>query len=134
MKKIILSAIILFGAFFLWSWFSEKELHQPITADTIESITFWGIGNEIKATNEEIIQMVNWFNSATDIRANKHFAGSTPESGIMIKLKSGNIIGIISSGDNFEVQRNDVKKENISYWAKEPNIFELLLNLQGTNR
>jgi hypothetical protein len=131
MKKIFLFAIILIGAFFLWSWFSEKELHQLITADSVKSITFWGIGNEKQATEEEIIQIVHWFNSAGDIRANKHFAGSTPESGIIIELSSGNRIGIISSGDNFEVQRNDVKKENISYWAKEPNIFELLLNLRG---
>lgn len=136
MKKIILSAIILIGAYFLWSWLSEKELHQQITVDSVESITFWGggIGNVKQATNEEIIQMVNWFNSATDIRANKHFAGSTPESGIIIELNSGYGIYIVSSGDNFEIQRNDVKKDNISYWAKEPNIFELLLNLQGTNR
>jgi len=56
---------------------------------------------------------------------NKNFAGTTPDSGIVIKLKSGEYISIISSGKDFEIQRN-INGEEVSYWGKNKYIKSLL--------
>ncbi|MBO8169666.1 MAG: hypothetical protein H0Z35_10845 [Thermoanaerobacteraceae bacterium] len=48
------------------------------------------------------------------------------QSGIIINLKSGKRILILRSGQDFEVQRYDVRPKNISYWAKQQDIKEYL--------
>lgn len=48
------------------------------------------------------------------------------QSGIIINLKSGKRILILRSGQDFEVQRDDVRPKNISYWAKQQDIKEYL--------
>lgn len=77
------------------------------------------------ATKEEIENITKWFNSATDIRRNRRFAGTTPDAGIIIKLKSGGEISLVRSGEDFEIQR-DYGMGTVSYWVKQPDIKKLL--------
>jgi beta-lactamase regulating signal transducer with metallopeptidase domain len=112
---------------------SGRSVHQPISVGDVSSIEVWGNstgeGRE-KQTKENMEKIISWFNSATDIRENKDFLGSTPGSGIIIHLKSGERIVIINSGTDFEVQRN-TDKGRVSYWAKQPEIEILLEKLKG---
>ena len=78
------------------------------------------------ATQEEIYNIVNWFNSASGIRENKDFAGETPDSGIILNEKNGKEFRILRSGKDFEVQRYDELGNNRSYWANQKEIRTLL--------
>lgn len=114
----------------------KGQLHKQISLDEVETIILWGIKipegyNGRKATENEAKEIIEWFNSAFDISENKDFAGITPNAGIRIDLKSGEKISIFNTGKDFEVQRNDVKSKDISYWAKEQNIEQLLKDLGG---
>lgn len=117
-----------------WKRASEQRLHVFLREDQVVSMKIWG-SPEAKepvdrmATKEEISQIIRWFNAATDIRANKEFAGSTPMAGIQITLQSGKRVGIIRSGKDFEVQRDDGMKDTISYWAKQNDIRDFLNEL-----
>ncbi|MDD5602722.1 MAG: hypothetical protein PHG48_01395 [Eubacteriales bacterium] len=121
---IILISILTIGI--LLSFFSyQSKSHKSIKLIDIESINIWGNTTRI-ASSDEVRDIVNWFNSITDIRANKDFEGTTPEAGIVIKLKTGDSILILKSGIDFEVQRTNIFGKRISYWGKEANIRRLL--------
>lgn len=132
MKKLILIRTILFfiilsGIFIYFQWF-QKPLHKSISRNDIESIQIYGINTAITLVDDAVLidKLIKWFNNSSDIRPNKNFEGTTPESGIIINLKSGKRILILRSGKNFEVQRNDVRPKNISYWAKQQDIKDYL--------
>ncbi|MDQ7092560.1 hypothetical protein REC12_03035 [Desulfosporosinus sp. PR] len=73
----------------IWAYSRSSNLHRPIKVENISSLTLWsGHTDEKKATQEEIANLVNWFNSASDIRENKTFAGETPDSGIIKRRSS----------------------------------------------
>lgn len=117
--KIILIAIVAIG---LISYhFLNSSLHEQINVNDVESINFWGNITDV-ARSVEKQDIVEWFNSMTNIRENKGFAGTTPDAGIIIKLKTGNQISIINSGADFEVQRLNRLGDVISYWGKQPYI------------
>lgn len=107
-------------------------MHIKIDVNNVESIRIYGaaIKGDKFANQDEIIDIINWFNSATDIGRNKDFQGvGTPESGIIIQLKSGfgnKSIGILKSGQDFEVQRYDKHGKYVSYWGKQINIKNIL--------
>ena len=108
----------------------NKTFHKTISVDEVATVKTWGNsipnGEEKEETKEGIEKIVKWFNSITDIRENKELSGSTPESGIIIELKSRNRISVLRSGDQFEIQ-----KDGISYWGKQPELNILLENLAG---
>lgn len=114
----------------IWAYSRSSNLHRPIKVENISSLTLWsGHADQKKATQEEIVSLVNWFNSASDIRENKTFAGETPDSGIVVKEKNGEEISIIRSGKDFEVQRYTKSGKIYSYWAIQKEIKTLLDDL-----
>jgi hypothetical protein len=95
LKKLILIRTILFfiilsGIFIYFQWF-QKPLHKSISRNDIESIQIYGINTAITLVDDAVLidKLIKWFNNSSDIRPNKNFEGTTPESGIIINLKSG---------------------------------------------
>lgn len=134
-KSFIVITVVISLAWF-WIGYSQRSPHQPISVKDIETIEFWSQHNsdsvepyQREIAIEEIEKLVTWFNSATDIRENEDFAGITPICGIKINLKDGNEIAILSSGQDFEVQRYIFPMKKVSYWAKQPNIKKILTEL-----
>jgi len=128
-KKSLLLIVILFLVVpVAWKSVNNSSLHRPIKVENIARITLWGgyIGVSREASEQEVTNIVNWFNSAYDIRENKEFAGTTEESGIKIEEKDGTGFSIGRSGGDFEVQRKDQKGKLRSYWARQKDIKELL--------
>ncbi|KJR44378.1 hypothetical protein UF75_5245 [Desulfosporosinus sp. I2] len=60
------------------------------------------------------------------VRENKDFAGTTPDSGIIVKEKNGKEFSILRSGKDFEVQRKDALGQIHSHWAIQKEIKTLL--------
>ncbi len=139
MKKLII--ILLVTTFFIAGCQAQigiSSIHKPVSVADVSSIRVWGNGlpaghSGRDATGKEISQIVKWLNESKDIRPNKDFAGTTPDSGIVINLKSGQSILILNSGSDFEVQREDIGKR-VSYWAKNPELRDFLAQLAtGSN-
>lgn len=131
MKRILYSLAIIGLLVLAWSWYSAREIHKPVSVDEVSRIRIWGASVITDmATKEETENIIKWFNSASDIRENKGFAGTTPEAGIYIDLKSGRTISIIRSGSDFEVQKGTVTGRT-SYWAKQSELRKLLDRLAG---
>lgn len=130
LKKFLLVGIVVLLLSGIWTYVNTSYLHRPIKVEDISSVTLWGgHGGHRDATQEEIINIVNWFNSASEIRANKGFAGETPDSGIVLKEKNGKEFSILRSGKDFEVQREGKVGERYSYWAIQNEIKALLNEL-----
>lgn len=127
-KKLLLLGVIIFlVALVAWKSVNTMNLHRPIMVENISSIRLWGVyGVDRVATEPEVINIVNWFNSAKGIRENKEFAGTTEDSGIIVVEKNGSKFGIGRSGEDFEVQRKDEQGKLRSYWARQKEIKELL--------
>lgn len=130
-KLLLLAFIVLAVALVLWSYLSPSKWHQPIKVDDISNITLWGRTSR-EATQEDVINIVKWFNSAYDIR-NANFVGTTEESGINVVMKNGEKVSIGRSGKDFEVQRKDKRGVYRSYWARQPQLKQLLDNLTKAN-
>ena len=133
-KKSLVAVMILLSLTFIilfWNYYSDEGLHQKIDIGTVESIDYWGSGIELKkATEQEKIKIIGWFNNVSDIRPNTEFAGITPESGIIINLIGDKRIIVINSGTDFEIQRTDMKSKNIAYWGKHREINDFLDSLE----
>jgi hypothetical protein len=128
-KKSILLVVIMFLVVLVaWKYVTTSNLYRPIKVENIARITLWGGYNGVnrEASEQEVTNIVNWFNSVYDIRENKEFAGTTEESGIKIEEKDGTRFIIGRSGEDFEVQRKDQKGKLRSYWARQKDIKELL--------
>jgi hypothetical protein len=126
-KSLLLAIAILFIVVAAWKCENPSNWHRPIKVDDISRIILWGSYNGVyrDATQQEVINIVNWFNSADDIR-NANFVGTTEESGIKVELKNCDKFGIGRSGQDFEVQRKDAFGISRSYWARQNEIKELL--------
>lgn len=131
MKKSAIIIVTLFLLIFVWRWHTAYSLHKPLNLQDVSQIKVWGtqIGSRIVST-EEKEKIIRWFNSAGNIRENKEFAGITPDSGIIIELKPRGSISIINSGKDFEVQRYNILRRRISYWAEQRDIDKLLDQLE----
>jgi hypothetical protein len=135
MKSILSIAALVLALVTFWivRYYTDTSFHKKIDVNNVESIEMWGHGADQgtkRAGQEDTEKIVGWFNSMTDIRANRDFAGTTPESGIVIKLKSGNKVLILSSGHDFEIQTVNDKGNPVAYWAKQPDIKDLLKKLR----
>ena len=98
MNKIIVLILIVLVSASVWHW-KNKSLHQPISVNNVASIELWADTPEHiskKATLEETQKIVEWFNSSTNIRQNKDFAGITPYAGIIIELESGGTLVLLT--------------------------------------
>jgi len=132
-KSLFIGVVVLLLISGIWTHVKTSNLHHPVKVEDISSITLWGVHGGYQeatqtegATQEEIKNIVNWFNSVSDIRENRAFAGETPDSGIIIKEKNGEEFSIIRSGKDFEVQRKNKSGETYSYWAIQKEIKKLL--------
>jgi hypothetical protein len=127
-KSVVLVVIMFLVMLVVWKYVNTTNLHPPVKVESITRITFWGGYNGVdrEASEQEVTNIVNWFNSAYDIRENKEFAGTTEESGIKIEGKDGTRFSIGRSGEGFEVQRKDQKGKLRSYWARQKDIKKLL--------
>jgi hypothetical protein len=125
-KKIIGFIIIILFIICGTLLYRKLSVHKQISSDNISSIQVWGVHvKQREANKEEKEKIMKEFNSINSIRRNKDFQGTTPNSGITIKLKSGDHIIVIQSGIDFEIQRPADGKQ-ISYWGKNKYIKELL--------
>ena len=110
----------------------NKPIHKEINKEDVLSIESW-IAKENGTTEikDTILfnNIINWFNNSYDIRANPEFAGTTPEVGININLKSGKCISLRDGPADFDVQRDDVGDKIVSYFAKQQNISKYLEGL-----
>ncbi|MEQ8154652.1 MAG: hypothetical protein ABRQ25_07195 [Clostridiaceae bacterium] len=130
-KVLIIILILMFTIFAVYRWRTNSinSIHEHINITDVESVEIEGsaIKGDVRiATENEMKDIVNWFNSISDIRKNKDFRGTTSESHIIILLKSKNKISVSRSGWNFEVQRYDKSGKWISYWGKQPDIERIL--------
>ncbi len=109
----------------------NNNIHRTIDVKNVDKIELWGMSETRRyASQEELENIVKWFNSVDNIRKNKEFAGITPSSGIIIELKRGTQILIIQSGEDFEIQRDRLGRR-VSYWAKQKELKVLLKELAG---
>gem|GEM_PF-1989426 len=131
MKKVLLSLFafaVIISIALLWHEYTVRDLHHPIDIHDVSRIELI-CGNYTRAaTTEEKNNIINWFNSATNIRNNEERRGGTPESGIRIELQQGTMIGIWDCEKyDIEVQRwSNLGGKLICYWAKQPEIKQLL--------
>lgn len=126
LRNLTILLICLFVIVIIYCSFTDTmKLHESISVSDVESINIWGHTSRM-ANSDEKQDIVKWFNSITNVRENKDFAGTTPESGIIIKVKNGNEILILKSGTDFEVQRINSLGKRISYWGNQSNIRYIL--------
>jgi len=136
LKRIFIGMVLIvcLGLF----WQSSNRVHWSLNIDQVSEIYLWTEDEKFgriqkMATDDEKRQIVNWFNSVSNILENKEFAGETSKSGITISLKSSQtVIQVLRSGSEFEIQRVDAKNphKRISYWARQQeikNLWELLI-------
>lgn len=128
-SKLLMLIIFILAVWLIYYFFTNtSKLHEPVNLNDVESIIIWGQTNRL-ANSAEKQDIINWFNSTTDIRQNRDFAGTTPESGIVIKLKMRSDILILKSGTDFEVQRTNSSGKHISYWGRQSNIRNILYRI-----
>ncbi len=114
----------------------DKSVHKEIKKEDVLRIESWGIkafGHSPTEIKDPVLfdNIIKWFNNSSDIRENPEFAGTTPEAGINIILKSGKDINILEGARDFEVQRDDVRDKNISYFAVQKDIAKYLDDLRS---
>ncbi len=112
----------------------DRFVHKEIMKEDVTRIVVWGTQvNGHKEIKNPVLfdNIIKWFNDSSDIRENPDFAGTTPEAGIIITLKSGKGISILEGARDFEVQRDDVRSKNISYFAKQKDIANYLDDLHS---
>lgn len=128
-KKIIRFIIIILFLIGGTLLYLNLSVHKQISSENISSIHLWGVHvKQRDASLEEKEKIIKEFNTINSIRRNKDFQGTTPDSGIIINLKSGDHIIVIQSGKDFEIQRSAGGKQ-ISYWGKNIYLKELLEEL-----
>lgn len=127
----VISIIIVLLVGFAWQKNAVKAFHEPINIADVSRIELWG-QTQMKgiAREEEVGNIIKWFNSSTDIRKNEYSVShtSSERTGIVIELKPrspANTIIIKSLKTGFEVHRADIGKE-VRYWAKQPNLENYL--------
>lgn len=126
-KSLLFGLSVFLLALVIWNYVNTSNLHRTIMVENVSNIRLWsGYGVDRVATEQEVINIVNWFNSAKGIRENKEFAGTTEDSGIIVEEKNGSRFSIGRSGEDFEVQRKDEQGKLRSYWARQKEIKELL--------
>ena len=127
-KKLLLLGVIVFlVALVTCKSVNTLNLHRPIMVENVPHIRLWSVyGVDRLATEQEVINIINWFDSAKDIRENEEFAGTTEDSGIKVEEKNGSKFSIARSGEDFEVQRKDEQGKLRSYWARQKEIKDLL--------
>ncbi len=129
MKKIL--CLIMLLSFICVGLLSAcTPIHVPIKEDDVQDVIIYDSKFDSSSykhmTQEEISDLVSWFNDCTDIRLNSEFAGEVTIVGIVITTSDSEIT-ILDSGENFEIQVYTSKKNQaVSYWAKQKNIEALL--------
>jgi hypothetical protein len=138
MKKPLLLTVILIALIIVSSKIYYKGSSSPHVKieeeDIAEAIIYDSADNPSKfhtLDQSERTSLVKWFNDCRDIRLNRGFAGRVTIVGINIKMKDCRSMTILNSGNDFEIQvYHPEKNKSVSYWAKQPDIKNLLLTLE----
>lgn len=105
----------------------------PVAIKDVEKIEFHEPGKlkAREATYEETRQIVEWYNAMHSFKANSTLAGTTPNAGVSITLKSGGSIGITALGQrgrNLEFQAKGIE---YPYFATQDDLYKLILSIGG---
>lgn len=130
-KRLIFALTLVLALGYSYLYYSNGFMHKPIDSSDVVSVRIVGGHKKPRLLKEEQAKkIVLWFNKANSIRRNVRFAGTTPDTTIVMYIKGNNRILIMNSGEDFEVQR-EIEGKNLSYWAKQPDISELLDALEA---
>lgn len=117
-----------------WYFNASNKLPYPITLEDVAKVELHGAKPENKdreATPEEVKQIVDWYSSMRSFKANSTLAGTTPNAGIVIVLKSGKSIGITGlghQGRNLEFHAQSMK---YPYFAIQNDLRNLIGKIGG---
>ncbi|NPV71713.1 MAG: hypothetical protein HPY55_13895 [Firmicutes bacterium] len=133
-RRSVAALIVLLLAGLSFNAYLDRSPHRPISARDVVGVRLWrwvpGSGmTETTAAADEAAKIIDWFNSATEIRPNRSFAGTTAECGIRVILTRGRSVLILKSGADFEVQRDYFLFKRVSYWARQDDVRRLLERL-----
>jgi len=128
MRKSLLQVLLLLICIALLS--ACASIHIPLKEDEVIDVIVYDSKYDSTAyhqmTQEEISNLIGWFNDCTDVCLNSNFAGEGSIVGITITTNDREIT-ISDSGEDFEIQvYTPEKNETISYWAKQKDIETLL--------
>lgn len=125
--------IIILGIICVGSIFRHRSPHIQIKLENVSQVIVYDLTKYHEMNQSEINDFVSWYNECYDIRINRDFAGTVTLMGrIIINLKDGGGASIMLSGNDFEIQAyNSEKQKNISYWARQKNIENLLRSLDN---
>lgn len=135
-KKLILGITLgIIAAVTIWWYYSSSIKHPyPITLDDVAKVELHGAKPENKdreATSEEAKQIVNWYNSMSSFKANSSLAGTTPNAGIVIILKSGKSIGITGLGQEGRTLEFQAQGMKFPYFATQDDLRNLIGKIGG---
>lgn len=122
---VLLLSVLVVGLLY-YLFMNKGKLHEEIHLSDVDAVIIWNSEGRRLASSEEEQDIIRWFNSMTNIRHNKDYAGTTPEAGIIIELKTGRGIQILASGTDFEVQRTNSSGKHVSYWGQQSDIKDIL--------
>lgn len=125
--------IIILGIICVGSIFCHRSPHIQIKLENVSQVIVYDSIKYHEMNQSEINDFVSWYNECYDIRINRDFTGTVTLMGrIIINLKDGGGASIMLSGNDFEIQAyNPEKQKNISYWARQKNIENLLRSLDN---
>ncbi|GAB6154750.1 hypothetical protein JCM17380_35000 [Desulfosporosinus burensis] len=127
-KKAIFIICLLLLALLIWDYLVKPlSLHRHIKLENVSEIMLWSeaSGKDL-ATEEEIKNLVTWFNSASGVRENNSVPGEPPQSVIIIKQMNGKEILISRHAKRFDISRWDEHGRNIVYWTTQKELKNFL--------
>ena len=138
MKDLLKFILVIFLLVFL------AGCHSPfrqLAVDEVEKVIFYQpIGNPGESyactviSEDEIIELIKWYNESYDIRNNRTFKGTVSILGVQIILKDKTDISIIDSGEDFEISIDySTNKKTVSFWARQHEIDVLLNKLMNSD-
>lgn len=120
---IIIVAVAIIGLL-IW-WISSMNGIPKIKAEDVARIYY--DGPEFNDNKElDIEEFIGYYNEIYDIKENKLGEGTTPESWVVIELKSGEEIIIYDQSKKFEVNFENGRGKIKQYWGKQEQIYNML--------
>lgn len=118
---VILIIVVIHNTFF------KEKMELNLDEQDVKSVKLCYLGRmEDDTKNLDVEEFVKYYNMIYDVRENKDGIGSTPETKIIIELKSGEIIEIYDPGFSFEVNIQSDNGEIKQYWGRQENIDNML--------
>jgi len=134
MFKRILIGIVFLTIISLGLVYASPLKHPfPVTIEEVDKVEFHEPGklNTREATYEEACRIVDWYNSMHSFKANSTLAGTTPNAGISITLKSGGSVGITALGQRGRNLEFQAKGTEYPYFATQDDLHKLIISIGG---